>query len=421
MAIEKSVVSLNLAEEKAKLRIIRNYEKWLASKPENAEVMNILGCLYLELKSQYEDKREENRSIAREYFEEAIQLGHKGAQYNLWLLDMLNLSELAKEFEHYGYSHEKGLDVEDNGSPNLEKAIVMYENAIDSYEGLIHLLNNKLICSYDDSEEYQKMIADNKRRAEIGKERAKTNKQRAEIANQLRLLDIDLGDKLYNSALKSEIGIRHNGKPNKPNYPKAIKRYRMAIKRGDKRAEIALERLAVKFFTEAREQYNMGEVSKAIALYEKAAKLNHADAMVALGLIYESNEADDNPDYKKAIEWYETAIACGSTKAMMNRANLYKIGAENNGVSEYEKAIQLYKKAIKLGDKSAESLLRALEKKMRLEQRPKAEGQENMPVNRIISEGPHLFRKRKNPIFGSEIQASPLKRAKMLGSEHGIF
>ena len=224
-----------------------------------------------------------------------------------------------------------------------------------------------------------------------------------------------------NTHLESEIGIRHNGKPNKPNYPRAIKRYRMAIKRGDKRAEIALERLAVKFFTEAREQYNMGEVSKAIPLYEKAAKLNHADAMVALGLIYESNEADDNPDYKKAIEWYETAIACGSTKAMMNRANLYKIGAGNNGVPEYEKAIQLYKKAIKLGDKSSESLLRALEKKVRLDQRPKAEGQENMPINRIISEGPHLFKKRKKTISDSEINVPSLKRAKILESAHAIF
>jgi TPR repeat protein len=332
---------------------IENIEEYLAGledSAQKAEVLNTLGCFYLERKAKHEDEMEMNRERAREYFERADTLGQVDANHNLWLLNMVILSEVAEEFEYYGYRHEKGIETEDKGIPNIDKAKVMYEHALDHYNDLIGAFNAEPPRCYDVSEEYNKMIADNKQRAEI-------NKQRVEI----RLRDLDLGDKLYNAALESEKRVGNR----KPDYARAIKRYQMAKARGDKRADEALVRLANGFFEKARSLSSDGKITEAIPVYEYAAGLGCSKSMAALGLLYETGEAaNDQPDFKKAIKWYDDAIQGGSTIALINKAHLYETGEANNGVSNYPYAAALYKKAVDGGNKYAERKLRILEKKM---------------------------------------------------------
>ncbi len=425
---------------------IELYEQVIKLDPTHSGAMNNLACLYLELKSEEPEEMEENRSIAKEYYEEAIKLGHIGAKRNLQLLDMVILSELAKEFQHHGDDSEKG--VENQGTPDPKQAIEMYENAMDHYDAFISALDVELDNCSETAEEYKKMIIDNKYNAERkkaillnkvlrnllyqaaldsynkeGPERRRTNK--SAIKRYDMAVKRGHSGAMFNRAFMHEHGV---GNKNVPQYDKAIELYDLAKEHGDKRAKKEMRRLERELFEEARKLYADDKVEKAIVLYNYAAELGHKDAMAALGLLYETGEANnDEPDYKKAIEWYDIAISQGSTLAMVNKAHLHETGDAHNGVPDYEQAAMLYKKAIKHGSEYAQSKLRMLEKKMSKEE-PHKKDKENtineMDTTPVVSGaslrsgcgGPGFFindesRKRKSDALDNEPQSKRKKFA----------
>lgn len=425
---------------------IELYEQVIKLDPTHSGAMNNLACLYLELKPEEQEEMEENRSIAKEYYEEAIKLGHIGAKRNLQLLDMVILSELAKEFQHHGDDYEKG--VENKGIPDPEQAIEMYENAMDHYDAFISALDVELDNCSETAEEYKKIINDNKHNAEMNKailqnkvlrnllyqaaldsynkegpERRRTNK--SAIKRYDMAIKRGHSGAMFNRARLYEDGVKNKGVPE---YDKAIELYDLAKEHGDQRAEKEMRRLARDLFNEARRLYTDDEVKKAIVLYNYAAELGHAEAMAALGLLYETGEANnDEPDYKKAIEWYDIAISQGSTVAIVNKAHLCETGDAHNGVPDYKQAEILYKKAIKQGSEYAQSKLRLLEKKRNKEEsheKDKENIKNEMDLTPVVSGaslhsgcgGPGFFindesRKRKSDALDNEPQSKRKKFA----------
>lgn len=98
---------------------------------------------------------------------------------------------------------------------------------------------------------------------------------------------------------------------------------------------------------------------KSIAGLKALAKAGNADAMTALGDIYDDGEGVSE-DKKEAAAWYAKAVEKGHAYAMYCLADLYKDG---EGVAKsLEKAKELYSAAAKKGVAEAESELREIER-----------------------------------------------------------
>jgi len=89
------------------------------------------------------------------------------------------------------------------------------------------------------------------------------------------------------------------------------------------------------------------DLPKANQLWQKAAKLSNADAMVILGINYQNGNGVEQ-DLPKANQLYQQAVELGNTDAMTYLGNNYSNG---KGVEQdLSKANQLYQLAAKLGN-----------------------------------------------------------------------
>ncbi|WP_421132006.1 tetratricopeptide repeat protein [Alteromonas sp. A079] len=99
--------------------------------------------------------------------------------------------------------------------------------------------------------------------------------------------------------------------------------------------------------------YDFGErgikadADKAKAYYTKAAELGRVNALANLGFMYESGKFG-NPDTVTAKYYYEQAIEAGSAWGYNNLATFYRDGTGK--VVDYEKALSLYKKSAEMGN-----------------------------------------------------------------------
>src|SRR6185503_3994608 len=89
---------------------------------------------------------------------------------------------------------------------------------------------------------------------------------------------------------------------------------------------------------------------KAIYWYKKAAELKSADAMIALGLMYEKGTMGEK-NFLSAMYWYEKAVELKSADAMFILGYIYDdgVGVEKNS----QEAIQWWGRAASLGHVTA--------------------------------------------------------------------
>jgi serine/threonine protein kinase len=86
---------------------------------------------------------------------------------------------------------------------------------------------------------------------------------------------------------------------------------------------------------------NTSDVRKAVELYERAAGLRHAGAMVKLGNLYEIGGIVKK-SLRQAAGWYEKAVDSGSEEIKFRLAQIYAYGDANEGLSpNYGKAMNL--------------------------------------------------------------------------------
>ena len=98
--------------------------------------------------------------------------------------------------------------------------------------------------------------------------------------------------------------------------------------------------------------------AQSIAGLKKLADEGNADAMAALGDIYEEGDGIAK-DKKQAVEWFSKAVEKGHAYAMYSLAELYKDG---EGVAKsITKAKELYSAAAQKGYRKATEELRELE------------------------------------------------------------
>ncbi|MGN1150831.1 MAG: tetratricopeptide repeat protein [Lachnospiraceae bacterium] len=92
------------------------------------------------------------------------------------------------------------------------------------------------------------------------------------------------------------------------------------------------------------------DYGKAMEWYEKAADLGNLYAMRRIGNMYYNGNGVEQ-DYAKAMEWYEKVADLGDTNAMADIGNMYYNG---NGVEQdYARAMEWYEKAADLGNSTA--------------------------------------------------------------------
>ena len=98
-------------------------------------------------------------------------------------------------------------------------------------------------------------------------------------------------------------------------------------------------------------QKNVEEAHCRLEEEKKPGSIQTANALTFLGIINSSGRLCGEPDYRKAIKFYEQAIALKHPKAINNLAYMHQYG---QGVPvDYHEAIRLYNKAIALGDTDA--------------------------------------------------------------------
>jgi len=111
----------------------------------------------------------------------------------------------------------------------------------------------------------------------------------------------------------------------------------------------------------ARYQYELGRVldvkedyAAALPLYEKAAGMGYAMALVSLGLLYENGYGVDR-DYARAADYYRKASDAGVEVGTWNLANLMDQG---KGVPENPaEAARLFRRGVEAGDPFASTQL----------------------------------------------------------------
>lgn len=85
---------------------------------------------------------------------------------------------------------------------------------------------------------------------------------------------------------------------------------------------------------------------KAMEWYEKAVDLGYSSAMIAIGYMYQNGQGVDQ-DYPKALEWYDRAANLGNATALSSIGYLYYLA------QAYDKAVEWYEKAADLGNSDA--------------------------------------------------------------------
>ncbi|MED4600248.1 tetratricopeptide repeat protein [Paenibacillus validus] len=170
-------------------------------------------------------------------------------------------------------------------------------------------------------------------------------------------------------------------------YAKAIEYYQQALSKG---IDKAYEWLADAYYQYGKEYDEEESYDEAIAMFEKAAEMDHEDAMIALAQCYFEGKGVNMDDhaaaewYVKAAEvwsartsaeehymeaaekcfnhyeierglaWYERAADLGAGKAMVALGNYYFGEEDYNDDPEYETAIEWYLRALEQGDDDGE-------------------------------------------------------------------
>ena len=111
-------------------------------------------------------------------------------------------------------------------------------------------------------------------------------------------------------------------------------------------------------FTQAVENYNKGEYTKAFDTFYILAKEGNAKAQYNIGLLYALGQGAQK-SVTNARKWYEKAAKQGNGKAQFNLAKLYHDTATNDPYA-YEKAKYWYEKAVKSGVIEANNNLASL-------------------------------------------------------------
>ena len=91
------------------------------------------------------------------------------------------------------------------------------------------------------------------------------------------------------------------------------------------------------------EEVSKRQPEKAMELFTQCANAGNAEAMNAMGMMYQTGMVGST-DSKKAIEWFTKAANAGYTKAWYNLGNAYK------DKMDFANAYQSYGKAAALGD-----------------------------------------------------------------------
>lgn len=369
------------AEEKQKSRdrrlqdftgVLKLYKNAIQLDPTHVAAKNNLARLYKELKSLAESYFQEALALEKEQkqkepdtqdftkvfglYDKAITLDptHQGVQRNIDLLEMHIEMEYferlfvhARTLQHDGNGYEKG-SKSSNGAPNPTKAIQKYQEAMDVYSKLITKLDAEL--AEGRYKEYKEYIAYSNRINAI-KEAAQKDKL------PLNNMQVRNGHYLKGLEYESRVGI--NGETSYPDFimlcKKAEVEYKKAANLGHAGGYSRLARLLYRI---------EGKIQESIALYEKAIAGGDVAALNELGILYEKVKIKGKIEYGKAIEYYDKAIEFGYTDAMLNRAHLYVMGLGNNGIAQYDKALELYKLADKNGNKHAEGEMDKLVEKL---------------------------------------------------------
>lgn len=114
------------------------------------------------------------------------------------------------------------------------------------------------------------------------------------------------------------------------------------------------EQQAQEAFDRAMNVYAV-DAPASIPLFQRAAKMGHAEAMVRLGYIYQTSE---HPRFKDSIQWYKRAVEAGNTAAIYEIGSMIEKGGR--GIKpDLTKAIEWYEKGVSNNSlKSAEALTR---------------------------------------------------------------
>ena len=111
--------------------------------------------------------------------------------------------------------------------------------------------------------------------------------------------------------------------------------------------ELAEEELdANTLYNMGMEYYRKEKYDQAIECLEKAATMNHSDAMYHIGWMYNGGLGVEQ-NYTLALEWYEKAATMSHSDAMLSIGDLYNggLGVEKNNTL----ALEWYEKAANLG------------------------------------------------------------------------
>ncbi|WP_309497207.1 tetratricopeptide repeat protein [Sulfurovum sp.] len=111
-------------------------------------------------------------------------------------------------------------------------------------------------------------------------------------------------------------------------------------------------------FTQAVDDYNKGEYTKAFDTFYLLAKDGNAKAQYNTGLLYAQGKGAQK-DLSQAKKWYEKAAKQGNASAQYNLAKLHH-SAGTEDPHAYEKAKYWYEKAVKGGIVQANNNLAAL-------------------------------------------------------------
>ena len=90
------------------------------------------------------------------------------------------------------------------------------------------------------------------------------------------------------------------------------------------------------------------DIVKAMEFYQRAADLNHTDALSSLGFIFQLGEEGVEKNLPKAIEFHEKAAEFNDLNSLCNLARIYEKGIEGIIKKNILKAIELYEKTIQM-------------------------------------------------------------------------
>ena len=128
------------------------------------------------------------------------------------------------------------------------------------------------------------------------------------------------GDLLSEKQDKEKYGISKEGLTLQQEEKKTIKQLKAGVNRGDAKAQIELGKRFAQ--GDGVEQ----DVTKAVALYRKAAEQGQAEAQMALAIFYLSGSMGVAENLDTAVEWYKKSAEGGFSEAQAALAEMYEIG-----------------------------------------------------------------------------------------------